>query len=214
MGSTITCETDDISSIIQFVSLMSYFFVCLYLYYPKEDTPSNILQQISMDTQDKNIMIEQEFEEELKWLEQIRNVSGKIILELGELQYKNNDYKDTEDNEDKDTQDNEDNEDEKDTEDINEIQNMSETFFIIKIGNIRYAMKKTDKVKLIEKVYDEWLNIYIIQNGSGGKLVLMSRYDTLNPIKVFNPSTMEIRYNTLNPTKVFNPITREIRSIH
>ena len=180
--STITCETDDIFSIIQFVSLMSYFFVCLYLHYPKEDTPSNILQQISMDTQDKNIMIEQEFEEELKWLEQIRNVSGKIILELGELQYKNNDYKDTEDNE--DTQ---------DTEDINEIQNMSETFVIIKIGNTRYAMKKTDKVKFIEKVYDEWLNLYIIQDGSGGKLVLMSRYDTLNPTKVFNPMTREIR---------------------
>jgi isoleucyl-tRNA synthetase len=67
---------------ILFASLMSYFLVCLYLHYPKEESPSNILQQISMDTQDEIIMKEEELKEELKWLEQIRNVSGKIILEL------------------------------------------------------------------------------------------------------------------------------------
>jgi isoleucyl-tRNA synthetase len=91
MGSnTSTNILDGLSSIvlifrceqILFASLMSYFLVCLYLHYPKEESPSNILQQISMDTQDEIIMKEEELKEELKWLEQIRNVSGKIILEL------------------------------------------------------------------------------------------------------------------------------------
>jgi hypothetical protein len=85
---TSTIILDDIYSIILFVLLMAYFFVCLYLHYSKEDLPSHILQQILMDTQDENIMTEKQLEEELKWLEQIRNVSSKIILELDDLQSK------------------------------------------------------------------------------------------------------------------------------
>jgi hypothetical protein len=90
-----------------------------------------------------------------------------------------------------DTEDNEDNEDNED-EDINEIQNMTETFYLLKLGDTRYAMKKTDKVKMKEHV-DEWFNIYRIQNGSGIGLVLMSRYDTLNPVGKFNPGTKKVR---------------------
>jgi len=105
----------------------------------------------------------------------------------------NNNNEDKKDEE--DTEDNEDNEDineNNEDEDIDEIQNMTHTFFLIKYRDLRYAMKKTDKVKMIEQV-DEWLNIYRTQDGSGGRLVLMSRYNTLNPIRQYNPRTKKIR---------------------
>lgn len=98
----------------------------------------------------------------------------------------NNNNEDNKDN--KDEEDTEDNEDEN----INEIQNMTETFYLLKFGNTRYATKKSDRVKLMEQV-DEWLNIYKTQDGSGGRLVLMSRDDTLNPVGKFNPGIKKLR---------------------
>lgn len=104
----------------------------------------------------------------------------------------NKDNKDEEDNE--DHEDNEDNENTEDNEDeyINEIQNMSETFYLLKFGNTRYAIKNIDRVKIMEHV-DEWLNIYKTQDGSRGRFVLMSRYDTLIPVGKFNPRTKKVR---------------------
>jgi hypothetical protein len=70
------------STIISNETILFISLIYLYLHYSKKNSPSMILKQISIDMQDENIMKEEELKEELKWLEQVRNVSSKIISEL------------------------------------------------------------------------------------------------------------------------------------
>jgi hypothetical protein len=70
--------------------------------------------------------------------------------------------------------------------------NINELYSIVKLNDKRFAMLKTDKKILIEKL-NVWINLYKIENDSKPGNIIMSHSGINNPCGIFNSVTKKVR---------------------